>query len=365
MTSTPQTGPYFDRRTTQLIKGIALILMFIHHFFTFPEALIASVSYPWMEGFAALFREPTKICVSLFAFLTGYFYFFQESKTFRYSLKKIGDLLIPYWAVFLILLLVRALIEGEFVLQKAVLEFFVLRYSVMIFCWYVQFYCLTMLLLPVLTRFMPRESKFLSFVLGAGVPYVLLGIGSLNTDVFLLQSALSSLQQWLPCVVSGYLFAQHDLFRSWLDKIFTVSPNKWVQRAVWLCLAAAVFFGRRVLDTFIPASVLYAGDTMHLYLTMDMVYAPCFIYALVRLTESLPRRVRAVPEAIGTRSMVMWFLHCIFFNGSDRIFQPILYFPRNPILVLIWGLALCYGAAVIIDWICRPLIRGKNKLLNV
>lgn len=31
---------FIDRNTTNAIKGIALILMFIHHFFTFPDLWI-------------------------------------------------------------------------------------------------------------------------------------------------------------------------------------------------------------------------------------------------------------------------------------------------------------------------------------
>lgn len=365
MTSTPQLdhhASYFDHRTTNIIKGVALILMFVHHFFTFPDSLIEGISYPWMEGFSEIFREPTKICVSVFAFLTGYLYYFQSQKTFRYSLKKIGDVLIPYWIVFFILLPIRVAVKQEFVLGKAIMEFFTLRSAVMVFCWYVQFYCLTMLILPVLTKFLPQTSKFMSFFNGLIVPVVLCRILRYHTDIYLLQHAADMLQQWFPCVAVGYLFALHNLFPHWLDPVFSVGKRKWGQRLIWLTLVLTACYGRRVLDSFVLGSYLYQGSDTRLYLTMDLFYAPCFVYGLVNLCGK--GRLYSILEAIGKKSMTMWFLHCVFFNGSGSVFQSILYFPRNPVLVLIWGLLLCYGGAVVVDRIGKPLIRGKNKLLK-
>ena len=47
-------------------------------------------------------------------------------------------------------------------------------------------------------------------------------------------------------------------------------------------------------------------------------------------------------QLVGRYSLLMWFIHCIFFNNCKDIFQPILYWPRNPILVLLWGISICY-----------------------
>ena len=97
---------FIDREYTNIIKGIALLLMFIHHLFTFPDTfLIKNINVPDLQCFAEIFNEPTKICVSIFAFVTGYFYFFNKSKTYRYSLKKASDLYVNYLVVFILLFL--------------------------------------------------------------------------------------------------------------------------------------------------------------------------------------------------------------------------------------------------------------------
>ena len=43
-----KTRPYFDRGITALLKGTALVLMFFHHFFTFPAWITVPVSDPFI-----------------------------------------------------------------------------------------------------------------------------------------------------------------------------------------------------------------------------------------------------------------------------------------------------------------------------
>ena len=68
-----ENGPYFDRNMTDLLKGVALIFMFVHHLFTFPSWYIDSISYPELEAFAHIFCMPFKICAgtSYFAISNG------------------------------------------------------------------------------------------------------------------------------------------------------------------------------------------------------------------------------------------------------------------------------------------------------
>ena len=61
--------------------------------------------------------------------------------------------------------------------------------------------------------------------------------------------------------------------------------------------------------------------------------------------------------------MYMWYLHCIFFNNSQAFFKPVLYAPRVPVLVLIWGLVLGGALAWLLDKPVRRINAGKNRLL--
>jgi uncharacterized membrane protein len=67
---------YLKRDISSAIKGIALICMFLHHFFTFPDWYVEGISYPYLLGIVQYFYAPLKMCIPVFAFLTGYFYCF-------------------------------------------------------------------------------------------------------------------------------------------------------------------------------------------------------------------------------------------------------------------------------------------------
>ena len=84
--------------------------------------------------------------------------------------------------------------------------------------------------------------------------------------------------------------------------------------------------------------------------TMDIRYAPLFVFGMGKLLQSL-RKTPLFPllGKIGSQSMLMWFLHCLFFNVTKELTQPLIYAPRNPILVTLLALTTCYFAAVLID----------------
>jgi len=71
---------YFDKETTLIIKGIALLMMFMHHFFTFPKWWPNDTSVLFFNNYYGLFKDPLKLCVGLFCFITGYFYYFNKGK---------------------------------------------------------------------------------------------------------------------------------------------------------------------------------------------------------------------------------------------------------------------------------------------
>ena len=105
-----------------------------------------------MQEFSVQFCAPTDLCVSLFALLSGYFYAFSAG-TLSYSLRKITDFLISYWLLCIPMVAVAAL-TGCNTLSKTglVLEMLGLESIVMSFCWYVYFFCIVMLAIPLLAR---------------------------------------------------------------------------------------------------------------------------------------------------------------------------------------------------------------------
>lgn len=184
-------------------------------------------------------------------------------------------------------------------------------------------------------------------------------------DNKLILDVLYYLQTWFPCIVCGFIFAHYSLFNNFFDDIFKNNIKKYFQFIVWIFLICISFFGRYFSPTFSIGNITFLGVGLGLTFNMDIIYAPLFIYATVNLVVAMPfKRVLTVISEVGKYSLIMWFLHCIFFNVCKSFFQPILYFPRNPIIVLFWGLLICYIVAVVINIPVKKLIGLKNKAFS-
>ena len=102
---------YFGKREVQLIKGIAIISMFYHHFFGFPSWLASEIDFihtyiagKCIEQGIASFG---KICVGIFAFTSGYALFVQNEseRSLKSIIKKAAIFLGNYWSIFLIFII--------------------------------------------------------------------------------------------------------------------------------------------------------------------------------------------------------------------------------------------------------------------
>lgn len=93
-----------DKKTTQMIKGIAILIMIAHHFIVYP--------FTELPYFVTLFGNACKICVAIYAVLSGYGYFFTKEKTIRYGVKKIWGLLQIYWISLVTLFIPIAVMGG-------------------------------------------------------------------------------------------------------------------------------------------------------------------------------------------------------------------------------------------------------------
>lgn len=337
---------FIKKEDTNYIKGIALILMFFHHFFTYPEWRKDVISYS-LDPLFAFFSGSFKICVPVFAFLTGYFYYFSKRKNFAYSFKKGTDLWINYAFTFLIMLIPIALFtDYSFEPLYFLAELFTYRQPIMMFCWYVLFYLCSMLVLPLYAR-ISKKSPVLAFGIAVILPSFFSLIASrLSFPGMDVVYHFVNIMPWFICTASGYLFAQLDLFRSISDAVRF--KNRFLQIIVFLLFMIVPFLTRCIS------------------VSIDFISAPLFIFGFVSLIHRIPWKKLLFPlSLIGKYSLSMWFIHCIFFNQLSVYTQKILYFPKSPTLVLIWGLTISLILSVLIMLPIRFLTNFKNKLLKL
>lgn len=356
-----------DRDISASLKGGALLLMFVHHFFLFPQWYIPEVSYPEILPLVRFFQNPTKICVVLFAFLTGYFYYFTQEKSIWYSLKKIAKLLIPYWSVLMILLVfARALDCCQMSIPMLLAELIGQGTQIMNFCWYVSFYGVSMLMLPGLMK-LSTDTLSGDLLMILILPVILLtgAQGILENEFGMTQGLLlkivSEVKEWFPCISVGFLIAKYDVFETYLDTLTCKIHTKMCKISFWVLLCILAFFGRVVCLWFQLGRIYVCGRWVEILFTMDIVYAPLFVYGATNILRSIKfDLIQKQLGAIGKQSMLMWFFHCVFFNCCKEYTQPVLYFLKNPLLVLVFGTVLCYLAAVLTEKLLKLIRKPAN-----
>lgn len=351
--------PFFDRETTDVLKGIALLLMSFHHFFTFPSWWVDGVSYPGMAAAASCLCAPAKICVPIFCFITGYFYHYHKKKTYGYSIRKITDLLISYWMVlFIFSALAICILDSPYTVKSFISEFALNGFPTMIFCWYVRFYVACMLVLPLMTRVMGKRvyiDLVIAFILFPVACICLLRIIPLQYA----KNIVGDLKAWTPIVLLGWIFARYDCFPKMDRMCRKILKNKQMMVIMSLLAVLLVPMGRQYAPT-----IIINICNVNLYISMDALYTPVFIYMVVYLCKTLEiKYIKAILVPIGKYSLLMWFTSCIFFGNCKSVFQPVLYYSHYPILVMIWGNLMCYAASVVLQIGIKRMQMWKNKML--
>lgn len=355
---------FFTRKETNIIKGIGILLIFLHHFFTFPGWYINGIAYPSLANIASHFTAPFKIPTAVFAFFTGYFYFFNKKKNYKYTFSKILKIYIVYWIIFIpFYILALVMHTAEFNIGNLILQLFALNKETIYFNWYVFFYAFSMLLLPFMAKFIYKKLWSLVLV-GIVAPVIICALDLAIVPNFTIGTVASYFMGFFPCVTIGFFFGQNG----WFEKIDSFFKNKklGVLLAILSLLGIAIsMLGRNYLPNI--------GYTLHIEkwhftaffsFTMDILYAPLFIFSMTEIIRLIPDnkffKVCTLPfEQIGLYTLEMWLFSSIFFGNTKNLLQPILYFPRKAPLVLIWGLIICYLAALAIR-LLSGLLGGKK-----
>ena len=352
--------PYFDGAMTRTIKGLCVVMMFVHHFFTFPEWYVEGISYPGLVGFAELFQYPLAACVPVFAFITGYFYAFNRRQTLRYSLEKIAGTLNVYWVIQALLYVLAAVAGAKLSLGVFLWELVGLENQVMTFNWYIAFYIMAMLMLPALVR-LPQKNVFASSMVMVALPVA--GATAVRVLAAPESHAALAAQYVLDGVTglgAGYLTARYGLFAG-LDR--GLGKRRGLRVLAAAVLGVMAFLGRK----FAPRLVISLGvlpEEAALRVSMDVVYAPVLVYAMANVLPALPGIIRRMLGEMGKYALHMWLISCVFFNVGQQAYQGLLYLPKHPVLVTLWGLALCYAAARAVDLLCRAWNRIKKFLFS-
>ena len=326
------------KETSDIIKGFAILLMFVHHFITFPSFIIEDYRSKY-EMFSVL-NSPTKLCVCVFAFISGWAFCISKKKKLTDIIIRLIKFLVVYWLAAIPIILFAVVFCGfSPSLPMLVFEFFGVTHNVMIFCWYVFFYIISMLLMFCIYRLL-NKNIWLAAVLGVIVPIVaFMGLMAVN-PIEEIDDILNNLKHWFPCISVGYICCQYTLF---------AYPDKLLDRVPDVLLLAV--------------GIAVCGIGRYYVSSLDFLYCSILVFCLSRFVQNgkdhkFNLAVSGGFRALGKASTNMWFWHCLLFSSATRfIVQSSLSFLiQFPLLFLLAGTICLFLVSILWNLLDKKIL---------
>ena len=339
-------------KKSRAVKGIAILLMIVHHTFGLPgqwfeegygygQTLIGGRPlYEWVAN-------PTKLCVGLFAFLTGWAYCVHGTQTLRYGIHKTWKLFLQYWwLLFFLFVPLSFLISGYRMNRwEFFYNVFCLNDRMICFSWYVLFYGLCICTLPLLSRLTTGRVQWDLLLLTAVFALLYRVVEQQQFSRWYLQEVIKDYLYWMPVVWVGFWAARYRMF-SFCRERFGMWKKGWY---------VLLFAGMMVLR----------GVCCELFgLNLDVIYAPVAVFCLVSLLPEQGLTQRLI-DWLGSYSLYIWLIHSLFFfSGTRSFFQPLVYGCRLPFLTPVLILVNSTLFAWIYKRIWNDLETGFQRLIK-
>lgn len=316
-----QTSQGMTKAQSAALQGVAILLMIYHHFFndlTFFEDQLQFL----FPGVVLRFAWFCKICVGIFAFVSGYgmcrvleknrsaeneSFFKTLGKNYLTCFLKILNLFTRYWMVLLFFIPMLCLLGKEtFSASEFLANLFCLEYTYSGAFWYVGQYVKMLLLLPLLDGIFlkcsgDKRNKCFFYGLLLAVCGVLLAAAA---TIPFVRICLLNFIEWIRIAYilvffAGYLISKFQIYERITRWLSGQAKILHIGLGAFLLLAAA---GLRIL---LADSAAYAR--------LDFLIVPVFVPGFLLLTEHTSR-LRHLLEKIGTISAYIWMTH-IFVYG--------------------------------------------------
>lgn len=345
----------FSKRYTNIIKGIAILILCWHHLFWHNVAVPVDLKTSELMD---ILVPITKVCVALFTMLSGYGIYesFQKGKTAygKFVCSHVMKLWINYWWIYIPVLIlsfwfhrqgtpVQIYGTGLIGLRNLLLDAFGLRaviYSATLnnTWWYMEAAVVFYLSFPLLHKML---NKFPALLMGISALPVLLA----SVNIF-----------W-----SGFITTDRELFYL-LDFVVGMELSR---RGVLNRIAAYCRQDKKKQREFIGYTIVFfvvvCVIRTQLSLIVDTVYAFSIILVGIGIA-SLEGIVNKALEFLGTHSMNIFLIHSMiyyYFSGTKQLLESIdVVLFRYAALVLI-----CLGCSMLVELVksrCKKwLILGR------
>ena len=313
---------------SNMMKGVAVLLMIIHHAWGFP-CRIPELHILHVEEQIGI---ASKICVSIFMFLSGYglYYTFNRNSSIHLE-KRLKAIYERFWKVFFVFVPLGFLFfDRTFHLQEFLLNLFCVDYSYNREWWFMGTYIELLLVLPLVLRLDTKKYFLVAVLLVAIVLRFLSGFFELNSGVA--NSHVHQFFYYFPVFYLGLFFSKYSCF----ERFQRITCNSLIGCVVCVIMTAIAYVIRSKWDIT----------------EMTILMTPLFIYLFVVFFR-LIGNVNKVFLFFGKHSMNMWLIHSFFCYYYFQ--KEMLMISDNAIVAYVLLVAMSLLSSMVIDLIWRHI----------
>lgn len=353
------------KEQSKIIQGLAILMMLYHHLYADSQAL--GVSYYSVLNFGKINLELLlayffKICVGLYAFVSGYGLFISAKSNDSISnslsfgkrlkeeyiliIKKLFSFYKSFWLVFIIFVPIGFIFfRRDLVLTELLFSFLGLSTVYNGAWWYVLQYVKMLLVFPFIDCFFVKfkgyknETLRVLFYLIIGIVMVI--VLFVNPALFM-QIIDSFKPAYLLCFFSGYFISRFGLYELIINRI----PSNFI-----------FILGMFSLIVSISIRVILAKDPS--WAKLDFILVPMFVFGFLNLISKLPK-LGNILDFFGQYSTFMWLTHVFFY---DHYAKSIVMFSHISTFIYLTLVALSLFSSMALNFLYRYF--SKAFLSNI
>lgn len=340
-------GSFISKEESKLLQGIAVSLMVFHHLFDFPERIqipyVSLLNFSFI-GIEALIASFGRICVTLFAFNSGYGMRKNVGDLTQYRLLssyksmafRLWNFTQRFWAVFLVFIGLGLIMNVYTWQPMQLLQGFLGRsYAYNAEWWYIGEYIGFLLLFPLLMGGLKLVGR--------------IRFGNWLHGIMLFTLMIATIvlpenfrKMYLICFLCGIFFSSVPIFE-WLDTKLSAYPI--IYGVLCISILGSVFVFR--------AKMLGGA--------YDFIFAPLFVFGFVGLLKCkcLLKILGFILRLPGKYSTYIWLAHTFF---GYYLFQKLTFFPKYSPLIFLWCMILSIASGWILESALQHIHKGFRKM---
>lgn len=307
----------FTKKDTLIIKGIAIILMIMHHLFAFPTRVIYEYSHYKLEFYIGEFG---KICVSMFLFLSGLGIYYSLGDSFKYNIKKVFNkvksIYFNYILIFLLFIPIGFFaFKVKFNLKEFILNFFGVISTYNNEWWFFRVYLILLITAPIfIMRISSKKSIaflqiFFLYFIAKSMRIVFI---SINFEESYFINEIINVVLMAQSFYMGVLFAKFKAFEKLEELFLKYKLNN-------------IYIHMLILISIVMIRKFIGGSTLR-----DTIIVPFFIFSSLKIVKNT--RFEKLLTILGKHSNNIWLVHTFY---CYYYFQNIIFLPCNWMLIFI------------------------------